>query len=136
MSSPRAMRVPASTTSVATKMNPANAPAWMSIVRKRSSRASPRKPPRLRCAAQEDREAERDHERERKDPLAWIPPIHCVSRKAPPRRPQKAGRNHFDLVNLVTEHLLHSRFEISRERERKRKRGDVASFLDRVDRLP
>src|SRR5689334_3536249 len=109
----------------------------MSIVRKRSSRASPRSPrtvslrPPNRIKAPKTASAAKEMR-----PLRASPPIHCAANTAVPSAVQNNGRNHFVLVSFINEHLLNCRVEKARERERERQRRRVAALLDRVDRLP
>src|SRR6516225_1756137 len=115
---------------------PASAVAWMSIIRKRSSRPSPRSPrivslrPPSRISAPNPAMIPRD-----RSPLPGLPPIHCAANTTIPSATDSIGTNHFDLVSRI-EHGLHGRLEESRQCYRERQRWRVALLLDRVDRLP
>src|SRR4051794_7073048 len=123
--------------SVTITANPAIAVAWMSIVRKRSSRPSPRRPRTvsLRPPTKISAPTTVSQANEKTPPRA-SPPIHCATKTATPSATQKSGRNHFVLVRFVIEHLLDCCFEGAREREGEGERRRVAPLLDRVDRLP
>src|SRR5262249_51849691 len=118
------------------KTMPANAVAWMSIIRKRSSRPSPRRPrtvslrPPIRINRPNTASVANEI-----SPLRASPPIHCAANTAAPATTQNPGRNHFDLVTAVIEHLLNRCLEVARECESQGQRGHVAPLLDRVDRL-
>src|SRR6516165_8532599 len=114
---------------------PASAVAWMSIMRKRSSRPSPRRPrivslrpPRSRSRPAPARIANET------SPLCGSPPIHCATKTIAPSATANSGRNHFVLV-ICIEHRLHGAAEVAGEGKRERQRGGVALLLDRVDRL-
>src|SRR6516225_5826519 len=114
---------------------PASAVACMSIIRKRSSRPSPRSPrivslrPPSRINAPNAVMIPRDSR-----PLPGSPPIHCAANTTNPSATAISGTNHLDLATLI-EHRLNRGLEESRQRQRERQRWCVAILLDRVDRL-
>src|SRR6516165_3362046 len=107
----------------------------MSIIRKRSSRPSPRSPrivslrPPSRINAPNAVMIPRDS-----TPLPGSPPIHCAANTTNPSATANSGTNHLDLATLI-EHRLNRGLEESRQRQRERQRWRVAILLDRVDRL-
>src|SRR3954447_26862502 len=111
------------------------ADAWTSIIRKRSSRPSPRRPrivslrPPSRISVPN---AVRIPSETRPEP--GLPPTHCAASITSPSATATSGRNHFVLV-ICIEHLLDRYVEVAGERERELERRDVAPRLDRVDRL-
>src|SRR5262245_25538962 len=109
----------------------------MSIVRKRSSRPSPRRPrtvslrPPSRIRTPNTARIANEI-----NPLRASPPIHWAPSTTAPAKTQNAGKSHLLLhIAILMEHLLNGRLEVARERERERERGHVAPLLDRVDRL-
>src|SRR5262245_4505255 len=116
--------------------SPAIAVAWMSIVRKRSSRPSPRSPRivSLRPPSSTSRPKPATIANETSPPLG-SPPIHCAMNTTKPSATAKSGRNHLVLVIRI-EYLLDRRREVAGERECKRQRRRIPLLLDRVDRLP
>src|SRR6516164_144953 len=107
----------------------------MSIIRKRSSRPSPRKPrivsllPPSSTSAPKPAMIPRDS-----SPLPGSPPIHWAANTTSPSATANSGTNHLDLATLI-EYRLHRGLEESRQRQRERQRWRVAILLDRVDRL-
>src|SRR5262249_7580083 len=113
-----------------------SAVAWMSIMRNRSSRPSPRSPRivSLRPPSRNSTPAPARIANET-SPLWGSPPIHCATKTIAPSATANRGMNHFVLV-ICIEHRLHAAAEVAGEGKGEWQRGGVALLLDRVDRLP
>src|SRR5262245_14322360 len=115
---------------------PANAVAWRSIWRNRSSLPSPRKP-RMVSLRPPSRKTPPNAVMMPSEitPLVRSPPIPRAMSITTPSATERAGRYHLDLV-ICTEDLLNWAVEIPGEGQGERQRWGVTLGLDRVDRLP